>query len=680
MLVTSPARRRLLAAVSVFLCAGAGAHAVDICGVVPVSALGGSAQDVFVDGTTAYLACDDGGLLIVDVSQASTPTLLAVHETDGPAEGIVVRNDIAYIAVGSAGLEIVDVFSPDNPIHRSTLDTGGYAVRVDVQGGVACIATGSSGLVTANVTNPLSPSVQGELDVVYEYGSYDDVVMDGSIAYVGDEEHGLQVVSIGVPSSPSLIASLSLGSNATRDLELQGDVVYAAQNLHGLVTVDVSTPASPVLLNTLDTPGLAHGVDVFNGLACVADNANGMVLVDVSDPSAPGVLGAIDTIGGAQAVQVSDAGDFMYVAAAGGGLRVIDITEATAPTDTGVFNPPSSTWDVEVRGNTAFLADDRFGLKAVDLSSPSLPAVLSSLVTPDQARAIALDEMGEYAFIASFRDGLHIVDVMDPAAPVSVSTLDTPGRALDVAVSGDVAFVADLESGFHAIDVSMVSTPALLSTLDVASSSVEVVGDVAYVGSQTDTGALLLVDLSDPANLTLHATVENLGQVLDVDIDTGEGIAYVAAHNAGFHVVDVSDPTTPVLLTTVDEPGIRFTGVEIDGNLASFSTPGGFFVYSIVNPASPSLLKSRIVGTTNNRKLAVADDVTYLASGPAGLTILDISTCPSAPDFNLDGVIDAGDLAVLLAAWGSVESAANLDEVGVVDSKDLAILLAFWGL
>ncbi len=49
---------------------------------------------------------------------------------------------------------------------------------------------------------------------------------------------------------------------------------------------------------------------------------------------------------------------------------------------------------------------------------------------------------------------------------------------------------------------------------------------------------------------------------------------------------------------------------------------------------------------------------------------------------NLDGVgdtVNASDLAVLLAAWGTTNPQANLDGMGVVDAADLAILLAAWG-
>ena len=46
-------------------------------------------------------------------------------------------------------------------------------------------------------------------------------------------------------------------------------------------------------------------------------------------------------------------------------------------------------------------------------------------------------------------------------------------------------------------------------------------------------------------------------------------------------------------------------------------------------------------------------------------------------DLNGDGAVDGGDLAILLAAWGT--PGADLNGDGVTDGADLAILLAAWG-
>ncbi len=52
---------------------------------------------------------------------------------------------------------------------------------------------------------------------------------------------------------------------------------------------------------------------------------------------------------------------------------------------------------------------------------------------------------------------------------------------------------------------------------------------------------------------------------------------------------------------------------------------------------------------------------------------------PCVGDFDKSGAVDAADLAVLIAAWGSSDPQTNLDGVGAVDSSDLAVLLAAWG-
>lgn len=52
---------------------------------------------------------------------------------------------------------------------------------------------------------------------------------------------------------------------------------------------------------------------------------------------------------------------------------------------------------------------------------------------------------------------------------------------------------------------------------------------------------------------------------------------------------------------------------------------------------------------------------------------------PCRPDLNGDGLVDAGDLAELLAAWGTADARVDLDGDGTVTAADLSICLAAWG-
>jgi hypothetical protein len=76
--------------------------------------------------------------------------------------------------------------------------------------------------------------------------------------------------------------------------------------------------------------------------------------------------------------------------------------------------------------------------------------------------------------------------------------------------------------------------------------------------------------------------------------------------------------------------------------------------------------------------------IIYSANGGADFYV-DLANvtpvaCGGPPgDVNLDGFVDAADLATLLASWGPCSCPADLNGNGAVDGTDLAILLANWG-
>ena len=53
------------------------------------------------------------------------------------------------------------------------------------------------------------------------------------------------------------------------------------------------------------------------------------------------------------------------------------------------------------------------------------------------------------------------------------------------------------------------------------------------------------------------------------------------------------------------------------------------------------------------------------------------TSAPPCPDLNADGFVDAADLAILLAAWGT-PGPGDLDGDGIVGATDLSALLAAW--
>ncbi|MHB1038630.1 MAG: Ig-like domain-containing protein [Pirellulales bacterium] len=113
-----------------------------------------------VSGTLAYVAIDQGGLAIIDVSVPAVPMLLGQLDTRS-AQDVVVSGTLAYVADENAGLVVIDVSNPAAPARVGSYDTSGLAYGVAVSGTLAYVADDTAGLQIIDVTNPSAPVLLG---------------------------------------------------------------------------------------------------------------------------------------------------------------------------------------------------------------------------------------------------------------------------------------------------------------------------------------------------------------------------------------------------------------------------------------------------------------------------------------------------------------------------------------
>ena len=110
---------------------------------------------------------------------------------------------------------------------------------------------------------------------------------------------------------------------------------------------------------------------------------------------------------------------------------------------------------------------------------------------------------------------------------------------------------------------------------------------------------------------------------------------------------------------------------RFESNVATGGSGGGVSIYGDIE-FQPTITSSVFCENT-------PDDINSDAWVDGGGNMF-YEECPACPaDFGGDGVVDGGDLSLLLANWGTSEGPADLDGSGTVDGLDLSILLAFWG-
>src|SRR5215831_3953865 len=69
----------------------------------------GTANEVDVDGNSAYIAAGSAGLVVVNITDPTSPSIVRTVSTGGNSLGIRVKNNRAYIADGPVGIKIYDI-------------------------------------------------------------------------------------------------------------------------------------------------------------------------------------------------------------------------------------------------------------------------------------------------------------------------------------------------------------------------------------------------------------------------------------------------------------------------------------------------------------------------------------------------------------------------------------------
>lgn len=449
------------------------------------------------------------------------------------------------------------------------------------------------------------------------------VALRDHLAFVGGGTSGLHVVDISNPAEMRAVGSVETPGTA-RGVALSGYFAYVADDLFGLVVVDVSDPVSPQLVGQVDTAGSARTVALAGDLAYVADASNGLVVVDVSNPSSPQIVGHVDTPGSAEDVELS--GAWAYVADYTSGLQVVDIATPESPQIAASFGSFGRWNAVAISGSTLYLAVDHpvndppfssYGsLKIVDVSTPTAPFFLNSFFRTSPAKDVAVSD--HYAYVSTSR-GLTVVDVDEPQNPRIAGILgfgDTsPGS---IAFAHGLVYVTDFIQDLVAVDTSTFKTVPVLGQMDAWSThSMTISGNYAYVVTR-DHG-FRVVSIEDPLNLQPLGLLGAGG----FEVAVAGDIALLADGAIGVSTLDVSNPSAPTFLATVDTPDIA-DAVDVSGSLAYVADRvSGMHVIDFSNPTAPQLIGS--VDTPGFAvDVVVSSTHAFVADGSAGIQVVDI--------------------------------------------------------
>lgn len=393
-----------------------------------------------------------------------------------------------------------------------------------------------------------------------------------------------------------------------------------------LSMLDISSPNNPVAIGHVDIKqGLIVDISldadyVYLAVSTmISPRVDSLRIMDISDPTAPIELGTYrPSLSYYDVWGVAVLGNYAYLAGSSG-LHIVNVSNPAMPQEVGVYNTSGSVSDIVVSGNYAYLVSDTTTIQIVNISNPSNPQYVGQYST---ASINQLTVVGNKAYVATGNAGIKIVDISIPASPVLVGSYDE--YAADVAVIGNRVYVASRNS-VYVLDITNPAAPSKLGYVDVFNFSgkvghIEVLGSYAFVSAD---GGLQVIRLADWPYIVSDY---GLGSAFAVAVKGN--YAYLSTGKE-FRIVDVTNLANPVAMGRL--PNIETSVgdvIEVVGNFAYLSGSQGFRVINISNPASPV----EVYANPNLRwgDIAISDHYAYIANDSEGLQVLDLST-PSNP-------------------------------------------------
>ena len=150
---------------------------------------------------------------------------LVFFDTPGRASGLAVSGSLVYVADEESGLRVIDISNPARPREVGFIDTPGQARKIALSGIFAYVADGEGGLRIVDVSNPAAPQERGSLGEC----CVTDVVVSGGLVYLATSE-GVWVIDVSNPASQRLQASFPLPVEAL-GIAVSGDLVFVADDV-----------------------------------------------------------------------------------------------------------------------------------------------------------------------------------------------------------------------------------------------------------------------------------------------------------------------------------------------------------------------------------------------------------------------------------------------------------------
>ncbi len=367
---------------------------------------------------------------------------------------------------------------------------------------------------------------------------------------------------------------------------IKDTLVYCgmSQGGTGIEIYGVSNLAFPHLLSRIDLPPIMDIALQDTFLYAIGYQQDSLRVFNVADPRNPEQVGACADSGFPTCIS----GDYCYLSGQYG-LNIIDVSNPRNPHRAGSIGGYEAL-SVAVRDTLCFFGTAANGLQVYNVKNPATPIPVGSLDGIQPAGLYLPPTCDTVLYTPKF----DIIGIADPRHPRLVGHVEAPGWDYGVrAVPAlNYALVADYFEGLVAIDITSPSTPRI-DTMLFAGDMVEDIcidSERAYLASYH--AGMQILDVAEPSMPLLIGSCDSVGRTRTSSVVARDSFAFMTwLYVPFFRSVDVSDPQAPRVLGGYDVPNYPEDMVLRD-SFCYIAENRRFQILNVARPREPELVGS----------------------------------------------------------------------------------------
>lgn len=365
-------------------------------------------------------------------------------------------------------------------------------------------------------------------------------------------------------------------------------------------------------------------------------------------------------------------------AALGSGLTILDLTDPENPIPLCESCVPSAgTTELAYRAPYVFSIGAIRGFQIIDVRDPSAPFIRGAS-DPWNPSDIALWQ--NYAFVSNLAQGIYVYDITDADHPFEAAYYRPEEAGLEFGFSGLAihdgyllaayyypGYSGEISAGLMSLDISEPLDLHEISRLHLEVTRCLEIGMRGDLAAVTGVEAVHLVDVGDPAALSLVASIHGPATPFRRHCTFDGPLLWVSSvFSPTVEVFDCRDPAAPVRLGGLSPLGTVSDLESIGGKIIAACRHSGFLTISLDAFARPEpLAEISLPGVLESP--AGAEERIFTASTARLFEVIDVSD-PTAPFSLAHG--PEGEKSARCSLSGSRLVCAQETGIRVVDVSD----------